>query len=466
MYKLLLILKYLRRKLAPLFAAFAVMICTAMVIIVISVMGGFLELMRDAARRGTGDITIEAGWTGFPHYEALARELELLPEVEAATPVMVGAGMVKLGDRVQVAPVVLGIDPQDMNAVLPFRETLYWNDENLPARNVRDRSMRWQLPWESDTSRRERQPDGAIMPGIEVFPKQRDDGGAYASWQALVGAPMQLTIVPVTQKGGILEPSTRELIVVNEVKSGLYDIDKSHIFVPFDVLQDMMGMGADEVVNPETGEPTGERVEPRTSRILVRVKEGVALEDAHRVVSEYCTLFVAGRTDMPGVYTYTWEDQHANLLNAVQNEKALITVLFVIISIVAVVMVATIFYMIVLEKTRDIGVLRAIGASRLGIANIFLGYGLTIGVIGAALGVALGVTFVYNLNELQAVLDAWFGWRMWNPQTYYFDEIPEQVDYAEAAFIACGAVVSSLAGALIPAALAARLDPVESLRYE
>jgi len=272
--------------------------------------------------------------------------------------------------------------------------------------------------------------------------------------------------VPVTQAGGMLEPETRELVVVNEIKSGLYDVDKSHIFVPFDLLQEMMGMGADEVIDPETGEPVGGRHEPRASRILVRAAPGVDLETAHEAVRKATARFAANHPDMTGLYTYTWEDQHRDLLNAVRNEKGLITVLFTIISVVAVVMVATIFYMIVLEKTRDIGVLRAIGASRMGIANIFLGYGLVIGLLGAILGTALGVTFVYNLNELQDLLDAWFGWRMWSAETYYFDEIPEHVDYAEAALIAFGAVVSSLAGALIPAALAAQLDPVESLRYE
>jgi lipoprotein-releasing system permease protein len=122
--------------------------------------------------------------------------------------------------------------------------------------------------------------------------------------------------------------------------------------------------------------------------------------------------------------------------------------------------------MIVLEKTRDIGTLRAIGASASGIAMVFLGYGLAVGVIGAGLGTLLAVGVVTNLNGIQEVLDAVFGWRMWNPQTYYFDRIPDRVAWADVAGVAAGAVVSSVAGALIPALLAARQDPVETLRYE
>jgi lipoprotein-releasing system permease protein len=104
------------------------------------------------------------------------------------------------------------------------------------------------------------------------------------------------------------------------------------------------------------------------------------------------------------VIVMTWEEVHGQLIGAVQNEKGLITFLFAIISVVAVVMVATTFYMTVLEKTRDIGTLRAMGASRLGIALLFLGYGLAIGLVGAGAGVGLATAVVLGLNEIQHFL--------------------------------------------------------------
>jgi len=129
-------------------------------------------------------------------------------------------------------------------------------------------------------------------------------------------------------------------------------------------------------------------------------------------------------------------------------------------------MVATTFYMIVLEKTRDIGVLRAIGASRGGIMGLFVGYGLAIGVVGSLLGLAIAVAIVTNLNEIQGLLNTWFGWQMWDPKTYFFDRIPDTVNYSEALRVVAGAIVSSVVGALIPAWIAGRLKPVDALRYE
>jgi lipoprotein-releasing system permease protein len=199
-----------------------------------------------------------------------------------------------------------------------------------------------------------------------------------------------------------------------------------------------------------------------------------------------------------------------------------------------VVMVATTFYMTVLEKTRDIGVLRAVGASQAGVMSLFLGYGLAVGVVGSFLGLALAVSVVWHLNEIQfwlanhlgvsahyawcagggaligavvggvigyprrrtlrfaaigvlilmmlGLVGAWvsldqvedlayklnhaISFKMWDPQTYFFDRIPDKVKFFDALFIGLGAILSSVIGALIPAILAARLDPVEALRYE
>ena len=110
-----------------------------------------------------------------------------------------------------------------------------------------------------------------------------------------------------------------------------------------------------------------------------------------------------------------------------------------IISVVAVVMVATTFYTTVLEKTQDIGILRALGASRAGIAGTFVGYGLAIGVLGGLLGFVAAWLIVTYLNEIQEFLAATVGWRMWDPRVYAFDRIPARIDASEAGAITLGA---------------------------
>jgi len=494
MYRTLLISRYLRRRLAPLFAAAAVMLCTAMVIIVISVMGGFLSLMEGAAQRLTGDVVVDAfDISGFPHYEAIIQRLEADDAIAGATPVIQGYGLLRLfgGDQ---AINVLGVRGESMSQVIPFRETMYWDGEalanwersQLPSEDwmsedqrrlfaerherrrrvpLKDLSLSFELPsgWSGDA--------GAVL-GIEANPFHvRDDRGRYSVTNSALGRPVTLTVLPLTKSGGLLEPAVAEFTIVNEFKSGLYNVDASRVYVDFEQLQSMLLMDEAESYedfDPITGEPIGEPtvVPARANQVMVRGAAGVTAEEVQRIARAVVDAVVSEHPDMPTMRVRTWRQVHAGLLDAVENEKGLITILFGFISIVAVVMIGVIFSMIVMQKTRDIGILRAIGASRSGVAGIFLGYGLAIGVIGAGLGLGLAYLIVTNLNGIQALLYQLFGFQMWNPRTYYFDRIPDQVDLGEASVIVVVAIISSLIGAIIPAWQAARLNPVESLRYE
>jgi len=485
MYKLLLILKYLRRKLAPLFAAVAVMLCTAMVIIVMSVMGGFLDQFRESARNLTGDVIVEGSLQGFDNYEALLAEIEELPEIQLGTPLIETFGLINFRDNAK--PVrVQGVDMAKLETIVGYRHTLMWPPEELlelPREFLGEDSPRYQQLKTQLTRDHPIDPattDGAeglpeAIIGIEVNPYHfRDEAGQYDIDQTWARAPIALTVVPLSS-GGVasLEQERKEFIVVNEFKSGLFDIDGQYVFVPFETLQRMLAMDERQAFdtdgfNPETGEGGKEITIPgRANRLILKVAPGVAVEDARNAVQLAIADFYDDASELfARPRALTWEDVHGQILGAVQNEKGLITFLFGVIGIVAIVMVATTFYMIVLEKTRDIGVLRAIGASRLGIVQMFLGYGLAIGIVGSLLGLLIAIGVVTNLNEIQDLIAKTTGWRMWNPQTYFFDRIPDQMNYVEAWWAVAGAIVSSVIGATLPAILAGRLKPVEALRYE
>lgn len=491
MYKLLLILKYLRRKLAPLFAAMAVMLCTAMVIIVISVMGGFLELMRHAAQRLTGQVTISADMSGFPNYQDLLEELDQLPEVQAATSVIRAYGLVNLYNRVFTVE-VLGVDPKGLDEVADYRSTLYWtskhliDDLNRHSRSLGEMTQRERAFYESRVEKAHRidlrelgmtfkspswSIDSPSLPGIvlgiEVNPyNQRNSDGQYPIGTSSLGSELTLTVMPLTRRGTVMEPSVRRVVVANEFKSGLYEVDANRVYVPFDLLQKMLKMDVAQLADPETGLLTGQTQPARTGEIMIRGKENVALKQLYKAVSSAVNQFEAAHPNTGRLWVQTWQQRHATLLGAVEKEKLLLTFLFAVISVVAVAMIGVIFYMIVLEKTRDIGVLRAIGASRYGIMSIFLGYGLAIGCVGSAAGLALAATVVYRINEIQDFLTEHFNFTMWDPTIYYFDQVPSQLDATEAAVIVCVAIFSSVLGSLLPAYLAGRQDPVESLRYE
>lgn len=547
MYKLTLILKYLRRKLGPMFAALAVMMCTAMVIIVISVMGGFLDLLQTSARQLTGDVIVSArSLTGFAHYQDLITRLETFPEVQAVSPVVSTFGMVNLGGQT-VGVNVMGIDPTGFSKIVRYENTLQWSASDMFDRYGIDPDKAEPTPPDFDlhTMAMTLKPDAIDFPvmviGIEVNPfHTRDEQGRYDFDNSAVHSEATLTVLPLTERGAPAEigPSYTRTVVVNEFKSGLYDIDKSQVFVRFEMLQKLLGMDRREskVFDPETGlELPGVSVRPaRASEIVVKGAQDFKLGQVQSAVYEAVASFAKAHPQVVPPNVRTWEQRHAQFINAVKNEKGMVTFLFIIISVVAVVMVATTFYMTVLEKTRDIGVLRAVGASQAGIMGLFLGYGLAVGVVGSLLGLALALGVVWHLNEIQFWLanhlgvSAHYAWcaaggviigaviggvigyprrkalrfaamgalvlmllglagawislgqvetlayklnhaisfKMWDPKTYFFDRIPDKVKFFDALFIVLGAIVSSVIGALIPAVLAARLDPVEALRYE
>ncbi len=485
MFKLLLISKYLRRKLAPLFAAVAVMLCTAMVIIVMSVMGGFLNEFRRSAHNLTGDVVVQGPFQGFAGYEQIIADIENLPEVAVATPLIDAVALANFGDDAK--PVrVQGVDMAKLDAIVGYRNTLVWSKEDLikhthPPDNERGRAFTQKItrdhPADPSLTADYHRDDPMGLPeaiiGIEVNPYQhRDDQGQYSLRASWAGARLPLTVVPITQGGtlGTLEPKRRELLVVNEFKSGLYDIDGQFIFMPFGTLQKMLDMEPKEGLtdfDPETGRGGEKTLIPgRANRLVIKAAPDADVNDVKDKVQNIVAAAYADRPLAAVPRAATWEEIHGQILSAVENEKGLVTFLFGIIGLVAVVMVATTFYMIVLEKTRDIGVLRAIGASRGGIMGLFLGYGLAIGLVGSLTGLALAVGVVTHLNEIQEFIANTFGWRMWNPQTYFFDRIPDEINYTEAWRVVAGAILSSVIGATLPAWIAGRLKPVDALRYE
>ncbi len=462
MYKLLLILKYLRRKLAPMFAALAVTLCTAMVIIVISVMGGFLEMWRDSAKKLSGEITISAGLSGFEGYQDMLAALRKNPDVESAAAIIYTFGIIKV-DRTILKMEVVGIHPEELDTVVAFKESLHWTPERMqhdvkknepiygpgqrPAKydittkqwrmidrvDLVEAAMTMTPPGEWNTNL------PAMITGIAVLPGARDKEGDFSLYrQGSVGSDVTLTVVPMSEGGGLLEQSVRKFVVVNDLKSGFIEFDQNRIYVPFDMLQEMLLMQPFPLTDDDN-KPTGRMSPARASSILIKGRPGMELKALKESVRRAILPVTERWMFQPRIQT--WEEQHATILGAVEKEKFLLVFLFAIISVVAFVMVATTFYNIVLEKTRDVGVLRALGASHLGVAGLFLGYGLAIGIVGALVGLALAYTIVTNLNEIQDFLEKDLG-----VAVYCLIYGVAGLALAAVAFIALGRFVKSSVG--------------------
>jgi lipoprotein-releasing system permease protein len=220
----------------------------------------------------------------------------------------------------------------------------------------------------------------------------------------------------------------------------------SMAFVPIQHLQKSRGM-----IDPVTG--VG-----RFTSIQIKLREGV---DADAVRDKLRTVFD------PQLYSVsTWRDNQAMLLHAIQTETTVLNILLFFIVAVAGFGILAIFYMIVTEKTRDIGILKSLGASSSGVMGIFLTYGLSLGIVGAGAGTVLGVTFSANINEVAKLLERIQGAPVFDPSVYFFDKIPTIIDPWTVSWISLGAIGIAVLASIMPARRAACLHPVRALRFE
>jgi len=194
--------------------------------------------------------------------------------------------------------------------------------------------------------------------------------------------------------------------------------------------------------------------------IQIKLKKGADLNMARDAL----------RDEFPPTESYvqvnSWRDTQGPLLAAVQMETTILNVLlFMIIAVAGFGILAT-FFMIVVEKTRDIGVLKSLGAPGTGIASIFLGYGVLLGSLGSGAGVVCGLLFVWKINEIARVLEWFTGREVFDPTVYYFDSIPTIIHPFTIVWVSIGAVIIAIMASVLPSIRAARMHPVEALRYE
>lgn len=628
MYQPLLTSRYLTSRMIPMLAVAAVALCVALVIVVISVMTGFLNMVRSSGQTLMGDVVISYPIRGIPQYGALLEAIMEHPEIVAATPVVDTWGLLRMpypeGDAKESEQVqIWGIEPESFSAVTGFADTLQWSSvpDNVSADVLQDvfdtrseevvstvipllddqhrmallratyhqeleddamvrhlitiasdREWAQRIGWflrhgvdhidvlgaeaiaalqrleprlhDGDQLRQDgltltRNGRAAMVPGRHVSKANiRTGTGEYrvaaGGYWWLPRFEGTLTTLPIDSRGGMLEPESVVLPFANEFASGVYLIDQTRVMVPLDVVQRMTHLDEAELVD-EDDLTTIIGISPaRATMVLVRGQDGIPATTLRDIVREAYQAFEAkcdvedlpeleqpprlGRD--PGLAILTWEEQNASFIGPVEKERELMRTLFSIVYLVCGALIVAIFWAIVHEKTRDIGILRSIGASRTGIVCIFLLYGLFVGIFGALSGVALGWLITTNMTTIHdamsdpplwlgvvfvsasGLLVVWSGlhWRgrkllplllgvlgavvlgalgigelmlrqsggivLWDPAVYYFNDIPSEVDWASAWITAGAAALCSVIAAAIPAARAADIDPVGALRYE
>ncbi len=240
----------------------------------------------------------------------------------------------------------------------------------------------------------------------------------------------------------------QKFTVVDMYESGMSEYDSTFAFCRLDQLQDFRGM-----IDPQTNVRS-------VTTIQLKLIEGADLNAVRDALRER---FPAE------IYAYniqTWRDMQGPLLAAVRLETTILNILlFLIIAVAGFGILAT-FFMIVVEKTRDIGTLKALGASGRGVMSIFLSYGLLLGFVGSGAGLLGGLLFVRNINEIATLIEKLTGQEVFDPTVYYFTEIPTIIEPFTLAWVMAGAVAIAIIASVLPAVRAARMHPVKALRFE
>jgi lipoprotein-releasing system permease protein len=475
MYKTLLCWRYLRTRYLALACIVSVMLGVATLIVVNSVMAGFGTKLRERLHGLLSDVVIESyGMDGFPDadgkMERIRQDPFLGPRIVAMSPVMEVFAMLEyhLPDgRPVTRPVrLIGVDAESRVAIGGFREHLklqagsehpsfaipeaarvrFENREKVLRMIQEQEELRnlkpGELPPPAPPPEHIHLPHGAIVGNlIATFQRPGKDADGKPIFIKETLLDVGESVVLITVSGQKLVPAYDRFVVADYFESGLSEYDSNYVFVELAYLQHLRTM-------PD-----------RVTSIQVRLKDYD--QDAKQVVEALQALF-----DHEPLRIETWEDKQGPLLAAIAIEKGILNVLLFLIIAVAGFGILAIFSMIVSEKTRDIGILKALGAPSRGIMQIFLSYGLLLGLVGSVLGTGAGLWIASNINWVENQIANMTGGHVFDPKIYYFSEIPTDIQAMPVVIVNLGAIAVAVVFSILPAIRAARLHPVQALRYE
>ncbi len=426
-FSLFLALRYLKPKrtflsIITLISILGVTLGVTVLILVISVMTGFdRELRRKVV---DFDAHILVGTEGvLSDWRTLKAKIDNTPGVVATAPYIQGPVIAEFQNQ-RTTPLIRGIDPAEEEKVIPLRKFIKYGKLDLEgesavlgielARNLRI-SVGDKLTIYSPGN------VGEILDQIKKLENAKGDEEKQA----------------IDKLRDVILP--KELTVTGIFETGHYLHDSGYLLVPVYVGQELYGLG------------------DALHGITVRTDNPYSAERVKQTIEQFLE---------PPEYAQTWIDMNSQFFEAVRLERTVMYFLLLFIVVVAAFGIMSTLITVTVQKRREIGIVKALGANIAQIIWVFLGQGTIVGLFGTLTGLGLGMTLIRYRNEFSHWLASTFHIEVFPREVYQFSSIPAEVIPRDVAIICITAFFICSIAALIPAYFAARLDPVKALRYE
>ena len=418
-FELFIGLRYLKAKRKSTFISIITFISTAGVtlgvmalIVVLAVMTGFEADLKEKILGTNAHIVVIKSGLPMENYRSVMDKLKSFKGVEAATPFIYNQVMLSSGKNVS-GVVLRGIDVATDRQVTRLSKALV---EGSTDRLEPDMSAG------SDTT-----------PGLLVGKELAKHLNLFLGDKVNVISPMG-NITPL----GMI-PRMKPFKVVGIFNTGMFEYDSTLAYVSLGQAQSFFDLG-----DTVTG-------------IQLKVADVYHTGELSRTINREMGV---------GFYARDWMQMNKNILFALKTERIVMFIILTLIVLVAAFGIASTLFMVVMEKTRDIAILKSMGATGSSIMKIFVLEGLIIGIIGTFLGVALGLLVALNLEPIIDVIQRVTGQNFFSKDIYYLDHFPSLVVQSDVVLISVTAILISFLATLYPAWQASRMLPAEALRYE
>ncbi len=381
-----------------------IMIGVAALIIVMSVMNGFREELLSKILGLNGHVIVQGLSGNLPNFDDVAANVRKVPGVTQVTPIVDGQVMAS-SDGVTTGVLVRGMRRADLKADTAVAKTL------------------------SDGALARFQGGDSVILGARLADKLRVVPG--------------MTVTLIAPRGNVtpfgVTPRVKTYTVAGTFRIGMSEYDQTFVFMPLKEAQLYFNTG-DQVSGLEVMVKSPDRASAMAGDIM--------------------------RAAGPDSRVLTWQAMNSSLVGALEVEKNVMFMILMLIVIVAALNIISGLIMLVKDKGGDIAILRTMGATRGAIMRVFLIAGSSIGVVGTFLGFIIGIVFCDNIEALRQFLSRLTGTNLFNPEIYFLSRMPAKVDSGEVIAVVGLALVLSFLATLYPSWRAAKLDPVEALRYE